>query len=337
MIRRLLMFWIKKESENATVTDYYLQIIGEALEQLNDSVVYSYEWSEIQPGKGDTVVVCTAIGALRMYLKGVKYYFWAQGVWPEESNMRHHSNLRFRVCVIVEKFALKNAEFVFMVSETMKSYYEGKYKIDFSNRYLIMPCSNDEMHVNSFHEDYKYKNNVFCYAGGTSVWQCFEETIELYSKIERRVLNAKLLLLVREKRLALECLEKYGVKNYEIDFVTVDQLSVRLKGVKFGFVLRKESPVNYVATPTKLLTYLSNGIIPIYSSSLAGVSGILKDTNYKIEYQNDGNIDQIIMLSNEAPDGDSILKEYMNVYSEKYDKKRHIQRIRESVGKYAYK
>lgn len=41
-----------------------------------------------------------------------------------------------------------------------------------------------------------------------------------------------------------------------------------LRDVKFGFVLRDDIAVNNVATPTKLSSYLSAGVIPIYSSAL---------------------------------------------------------------------
>lgn len=45
-------------------------------------------------------------------------------------------------------------------------------------------------------------------------------------------------------------------------------MSEALADVKFGFVLRNDVPVNRVATPTKLSSYLSAGVIPVFSKYL---------------------------------------------------------------------
>ena len=116
------MFFIKLEKENSIVTDYYLKTIGEAFKE-NDEVVYSYDWENLKPNKNDIVIVSTATNALKMIIKRKKYYFWAQGIWPEESNMRHNSKIRFKMCSFIEKLALKKAKYVFMVSNTMKDPY----------------------------------------------------------------------------------------------------------------------------------------------------------------------------------------------------------------------
>lgn len=320
------MYWIKKEKEVSTVTDFYLKIIGDALKKVS-KITYTYDWKDIKANrKTDTVVVCTATAAMRALLFGFNYIYWSQGVWPEESKMRHNSKIRFLICNTIERIALKHAQYLFFVSDAMRSFYEKKYRLSFNNKYYIMPCSNDVMHKEAF-VNKKYSNNVFCYVGGTSVWQCFEETIELYSKIEQVLVNSKLLLLVKDKKKAIDLINKYKVKNYEIDYVDLSELPSRLSEVKFGFVLRKNDPVNYVATPTKVLTYISSGVIPIYSDSLAGIKTILTTTKYKVEYHNDNNISNIIQLATDTLNKEEILKEYMGIYATKYDRNKHIQEI----------
>lgn len=321
-----IVVWIKKEKVNSTVTDFYLDTIGTAFEKLGKNVKYITKLDETPSFDHDVVVVSTATDAFRLFLKGKKYYFWSQGVWPEESKMRHNSKIRFLICNTIERIALKHAQYLFFVSDTMRSFYEKKYRLSFNNKCYIMPCSNDVMHKEAF-VNKKYSNNVFCYVGGTSVWQCFEETIELYSKIEQVLVNSKLLLLVKDKKKAIDLINKYKVKNYEIDYVDLSELPSRLSEVKFGFVLRKNDPVNYVATPTKVLTYISSGVIPIYSDSLAGIKTILTTTKYKVEYHNDNNISNIIQLATDTLNKEEILKEYMGLYATKYDRNKHIQEI----------
>lgn len=325
------MIWIKQEKEEATVTDYYMEIIGSAFKNLGHKVIYSYSLDEIHPKEEDIVVAATAVSALKLYKKCKRLVFWAQGIWPEESLMRNGSKLRFYIASWIEKRALKKAGYVFFVSETMKEFYEKKYSLCFDGRCYIMPCSNEAFHPESFQTEGKYSGNVFCYAGGISVWQCFEQTIALYKRIEEKHGNTKLLLLVKETDKALEYLQKYGVQNYEINFVPVVQLPEVLKQVKFGFVLREPLAVNYVATPTKVLTYLANGIIPIYSSCLKGMEGILRNTQYAVPYENDGDLSEIEKMLSSAIDPKEVLTEYGRIYETCYDRNAHTERIRASL------
>lgn len=326
------MIWVKKLVSNDVVTGYYFDSIGCAFEQLGCSVTYSHSMADVQPRNGDFVVVGTATDAVKAYSKCKKIIYWAQGVWPEESLMRNGSKLRFFLSGVIEKWALKKAAFVFFVSEAMKEFYEKKYSLNFDGRYYIMPCSNEELHDASFFTEGKYTDNVFCYAGGTSVWQCLEETIALYKKIEEKHQNTKLLLLVKDKEVALAYIQKYNVQNYEIDFVPVSKLPDVLKSVKFGFVLREASAVNYVATPTKVLTYLANGLIPIYSSSLEGIHGILQDSQFCVRYGNGGDISAIEKYMTEPIHPQEVLQDYETIYKRHYARETHLTKLRNTLA-----
>lgn len=322
------MIWIKKLISNDVVTGYYLDLIGYAFEQIGCSVTYSYDMADIQPKYEDVVIAGTATDALKAYQKCKRIIFWAQGVWPEESFMRNNNRLRFYLTSAVEKWALKHALFVFFVSNTLKEHYEKKYGLNFDGRFYIMPCSNEELHKTSFFAKEKYLDNVFCYAGSTSVWQCFEETIALYKKIEEKHPDSKLLLLVKDRETALACIRKYNVQNYEIDFVPVSKLPDVLKTVKFGFVLRKPSVVNSVATPTKILTYLANGLIPIYSASLEGIHDMLKESEFCIRYENDGDLSAIEKYMTEQVSSQEVFQEYERIYKTHYARETHLARLK---------
>lgn len=326
------MIWIKFESENETVTRYYLEIIKCAFDMMGQTVMTVYKLEDIHITSGDIVVVSTAPDVLRVSRnRNIKVIFWTQGAWPEESYMRHSSKIRKYILEKIEKKALKRADFVFFVSKAMRLHFEEKYNIHFLD-YYIMPCSNEEFHSKAFFNHKKYSENVFCYVGGTSVWQCFEETIELFSEIEKKYPESKLLLLVRDDKFAKHYLDKYGVKNYEIDFVPVSALEERLKSVKFGFLLRKQSVVNMVATPTKLGTYITNGIIPIFSDSLQGIAEILASTKYCVKYSNNLDISSLEELMIKNICNSDIYMEYRTLYYEKYAKEEHIKRIMEKFN-----
>lgn len=321
------MFWVKKEKENHTVTDTYVEVIGDALKRKGYKVKYEYEWNQITPQKNDYALVITAPNAFRMILKRIKYVFWAQGLWPEESVMRHRSKIRYWLCGVFEKTALKNAKRVFLVSEEMMSYYEDKYKLRLKHKSYIMPCFNVEVHPDSFRNERKYSENTFCYCGGASVWQCFEEMIRLYSIIEKQDSSSKLMLFTKDVDKAKFFVNKYSVQNYEIDFVSPMELNNRLKNVKYGFVLRKDDPVNNVATPTKINTYLANGVIPIYSACLNSVDKLLQETRYKIKVNRLDDTFEIADFMNTEISVDRLQSDYMTIFDKYYNRENHILSI----------
>lgn len=321
------MIWIKTEKNN-TVTDYYLKTISIALETLDQQIMIVESETDIRPEAGDIVVVSTATSLMKFRKMDIKIVYWAQGAWPEESYMRHRNPVRYIAASFIERIALKRADFVFFVSTEMKKHFEKKYKLSFKHFY-IMPCSNESFHANSFFEENKYSDNVFCYAGSASVWQCVEQSVMLYSELEKKIPRCKLLLLLRNQSYAKSLVEKYNIKNYEIDFVSIDELEEKLKHVKYGFLLRSHSVVNSVATPTKVLTYISNGIIPIYSDCLTGVNEILSTTQFKLPIKKDFTLPDFLSNGLTNPiDARDIYADYSVIFEKYYNRANHIEHLK---------
>lgn len=319
--------WIRLE-DNSEVTDYYLKTIGTVFSKAKYDVEYIRDYKELSPGTGDVIVTSTVKDILKVIkYRNAKKVLWVQGTLPDESYMRNKSVIRYIVLSIIEYIAFCFSDFVFFVSDTMKNHYCKKYNMKFNNSY-IMACSNEEIHPKMFYIKNKYTEDTFCYAGGTfDAWHCFEDTIKLYSLIEKKHPSSSLLLLVKDKEYALTLLEKYGVKNYMIDFVPVERIQEKLEKVKYGFILRKPSVVNSVATPTKAMTYMANGVIPIFSDCLEGLDNMLKDNIYKVSLSKNDEIECIENFMEKEIDVDSILDEYTNTYLKYYDREMHIHNI----------
>lgn len=316
--------FIKKERLVARVTDYYLETVGEALQNLGYRIRYGYDWDQ---QRTDLAVTCTATSAATLIAKKIPYLYWAQGIWPEESFLRHGSRLRLRLTGFLEQRALAKAEFVFFVSEAMRAHYEKKYGLSFEGRCYIMPCFNEELHPQSFQTPGKYEGNTFCYVGGMSPWQCFEETLELYSRIEKELKDAKLLLYVPTPEAARPIAEKYGLQNYELDYVPVEELPNRLAGVKYGFVLRKDDPINQVATPTKVVSYLASGIIPIYSRCMTGIHAILRDSACAVGLQPEDSLTELLETFRSPIQAKEVRKDIEAIFRQHYDRQLHIRQI----------
>ena len=82
----------------------------------------------------------------------------------------------------------------------MKSHYEDKYNLNFSDKYYLMPCYNTELHKDSFLQIINIII-ISCLCRGLSVWQCFDETLRIYKIVEDlNYPNTKLLVLTPKKR-----------------------------------------------------------------------------------------------------------------------------------------
>lgn len=266
---------------NSIVTDYYLDIIGEMLSDFGENVEnYSHE---IVVDKKDVIIVATVVDFIKVYKKGYrKIIFWMQGIEAEESYLKHKSNIRKIVLNKMTKFTLKNAVAVFYVSKSMQEYEENKFRIDTKSKSFVMPCFNISDNTETCFDEEKYENNIFTYVGSLSKWQCFEDTLDFYKKIEKNLSNTKLCIYTFEKEKAKEIIEQKEIKNYTVDCVKPNELTETLRKVKFGFVLRQDIAVNNVATPTKLSSYLSAGVIPIFSECLLDFTEKTKNLQYVI-------------------------------------------------------
>lgn len=261
----------KKSIGDAAVTGFYMNIIKEACETNGNKCLVS-DLDFVGNKEKDIIIVDDVFKAFSVIKKGYKnIFFWAQGIVPEESYMRNKSKLRFIVLSQLEKFILKKAKFAFLCSAAMKAHYEKKYHMNLSDKSFIMPCFN-EASVNeaAFQNPEKYKSNNFLYVGSIKEWQCFRETVELYKKIEDAAeKTVKLNVYTGQQKEAEEIVKSVGIKNYSISYAKPDELNEHIKNMKYGFVIRENIAVNNVATPTKFSNYISNGIIPIYSSCIA--------------------------------------------------------------------
>lgn len=315
---------------NGIVTDEYLNLIGKSLEESGVQVNYTSDFSEaLKLDKDEIVVVARTVEAYKLIKNGYKkVVVWFQGIEPEESYMAHHSKLRYWILSHMERVILKKGLFFIFVSEEMVRHYERKYKQSLDRSVIyIMPCQNTIFHSEAFIPREKYSKNVFAYTGSLAVWQKFEDTVGAYKKIEEAgIPDCELWIYTSEQEEAKKIVEKYGIQHYKIGFVKSDELPMELSQAKYGFIIREDTPVNRVATPTKISTYLSCGLIPIYSDCLAAFSEIAKTMRYAIRYD-ENYIVNIKKINAEGIKNEDVLLEYQQVYSEYFDSSLHQDKL----------
>ena len=314
---------------NTVVTELYVSVISEAV-RANEIICNPIaKLDKNNSNKNAAVIVIAAKDAIRAHRCGYKtIILWTQGIIPEESYLRHHSRVRSLILSNIEKKALKVSDFLLYVSDAMRIHYEKKYNIK-KEKYYIMPCFNDEIHESSFYKQDKYKNNTFIYAGGMDVWQCFEETVMLYKKIETMLPDTVLKVFTKDQDSAEIILKKHEVNNYSLGFVSPNQIGEEMANVKFGFSLREDNPVNNVATPTKISTYIAYGVIPIYSDCIKGFSEISEECKYSVRINKDASdINRIIELANAYINPDDVLQSMKSCYGEYFSFDYHKKNLR---------
>lgn len=333
-----MQIYIIRRLWNANLTSNNFDIIKEASNRtglvVNDCSSVKYA---IKKGGKDDIYFATIIeDVIALHFAGREnIYFWIQGIVPEESFMRNHSSLKKFILSLEEKMALKYSKCCLPVSNAMIQHFETKYGLRIREKSHVFPCFNTTLCDMAFDEVNKYEHNVFIYAGGLLVWQCFEETLDLYKSIEDlQMPNTKLMIMTKDQELALKEIQKRGIKNYEIGFTTKEDLPNYLAKAKFGFVIRKDNPVNKVSTPTKISSYLSCGVIPICGETVKSMVEIAKNTPYVICWKdNDSCIPDIKLMMSKKIDKEAIKKDYQEVFNTIYSNKYHAQRIYELLCK----
>lgn len=309
-------------------TDYYVSIIEKAIVKCGNKVKRVATIADIER---DDIVICLCVyDYFFLWKKGYKKVInWYQGVTPEELNfykLGMFTKLKRKLFLTaMEKLALKNCICNIFVSESMLKHYQKKYGYK-GNNYFIMPCFNEEFHPESFTSE-KYTTPTFVYSGSADGWQCLDKTVALFKDIQGRIPNATLTIYSKD-RIAIESiLQQYGV-NAEIKYVPYKQLAEDMKTFKYGFLIRDNDPVNNVATPTKMSSYLSSGVIPIYSDVIGDFKKVLSANAYTIPLDEKMNgLNRLYELENNGINISIIEQSYKAVFDTYYNENRYVDNL----------
>lgn len=261
--------WVEL-APNGVVTDKYMKAIGAAFSIMGLDVKYSHDIVHEHSSWKDIFAVLDARTAFRLRMRGRRnFVFWSQGVWPEESYQRNNSRARLAVCSQVEKMALEECDRLLVVSRAMLDHYENKYELKLKDKTYVMPCANEVFHSDSFIFPGKYSEPIFVYAGSLSKWQCIDQMLAAFKQALEVREDAQLLFYTAQQEEATALVQSMGLSNVTVGYVPANNLNEVLAAAKYGFVIRDDSVINRVATPTKISSYIANGVIPVYSSSLA--------------------------------------------------------------------
>ena len=324
---------VRSSGTNAIVTNYYLDIIASLLDACGEEK-YDENRNILDCDKMDILVTPSSVDFIKLFFKGYKnQIYWMQGIDAEESFMKHGSKLRMCFLNLITKFSIKNARAIFYVSDEMKKYVENKFSVNTTDKSFIMPCFNVSMTKKLKLDPKKYEKNVFAYVGSLSKWQCFEETLDFFKKIEQIDSNAELRIFTFAEDEAKKLVLEKKIDHCKVTSVSPDKMAEALNDVKFGFVLRENNPVNRVATPTKLSSYLSAGVIPIFSKYLVDFYNRTKDYEYVISTTEAVPNRRLLDLMTNKIDIDKLSNEYNEIFNTYYNPEYYITMFKDKMRK----
>lgn len=320
---------------NHDVADHYYDVICNGFEKAGFSIHY-LEKLENAYGmpKNEHYLVGTVTEGFKLYVRGFrKIIIWIQGILPEESYYRNKKIVNKTVLTFIEKFMLKRAFFVFFVSDSMKSHYIRKYKIDFKDRYYIMPCYTKNTLSGLNRERSRYSAPTFTYIGSLTGWQMFETVLEVFKKVQKQIENAVLNVYTRDVEGAEKLFIKHDMKNCTASSLSHDELQIALSKTKYGFLLREDDPINNVATPTKLSDYIEAGVIPICTAAVKYITATMKKTKYKIITQVDKAHEAILKFEETEISPEELSRDYELIIQDYFNDENHSTSIGELIKK----
>lgn len=317
-------------------TSYYVDLVERGIKECG----YSFERTENICDIKDANLIFTI--AQRDYVRAkirhpfTKTIFWSQGCAPEEVFSWTFTGIRMWVQeMLIIFFVLHSANVLFLVSERMLQRYRRQF-LYMGNNCIVMPCYN--MHISNEVTSEKFEEPSFVYAGGCLAWQCVSEMLRVFAMVEKAIPNAKLTILSNNKEKFEEAVKREGILNYEIKYVQKELLDKELNKHKYGFLLRHNSIVNNVATPTKMNSYLSSYLVPIFTDGVDDFRKNIKLGEFSLCFNcpfNEEDVANKIIAFEKSRFNFDVYRKYVKlVFDNHYNDSRYIEHMHKIFLKY---
>ncbi len=286
-----------------------------------NKVLYSYEID---------AVVCEGLGAAIKagevsLKKGIRVIFDCHGTEPDEYYLYHRNfkgYLWSRILKYFEKRVINRCDILLTVSTAQYEKWNPKKK--YKHKHFVLPMLpaehflNDKSHRDEVRKKLNIENNtkVYVYSGGNQKWQMSEYMLSVYKKIEETCIDTMLLILSHDVMEFKKLIQIKQIKNVKVVSVGYNEMPAYLDACDFGFCLRENSIVNLVASPTKVLEYLTRNVKPILTKYVGDYSQQLKEKKLAIvvgeKYKTD------IFYKEEDYGGRDYVIAYRNQIKERY-------------------
>ena len=221
-----------------------------------------------------------------------KFVFDCHGTEPDEYYLYHHNFFGKVISLflkMMETIVVGRSDATVTVTQTQ---FE-RWKVVKKHAVLPMLPGQHFLDKNNYRISRRKEMNipgdsiVCVYAGSDAKWQMCTKTIKLFANLE--LTNPHLFLVIYTQKIDYfnKLIKKFKVKNALVKKVDYEDMPSYLDACDFGFCLRENSIINHVASPTKVMEYLSRNVKPILSEHVGDFSKIFGETGRAIVL-NDG-------------------------------------------------
>ena len=206
------------------------------------------------------------------------------GASPAEEEMGGASPQRVKHSSTWEDLVFHQVDGIIFVADAMRKYYDDLYKVD-TYRSVIVPCCVEVENTAKAEvvrrSDIPQDANVIGYLGTLAVWQCAKEMFELFRVLNKIGKNIffYMILPVRDHEQCRKYFKEAGIskRNYKVEEIPHDQVPGALSRLDAGLLLRRDSVVNRVSSPTKFGEYLESGVPVILTDCIGDYSSLVPE------------------------------------------------------------
>ena len=131
---------------------------------------------------------------------------------------------------------------------------------------------------------YAEDDRVFVYSGSINYYQCFQEAVDLVTAYAKEDPKVCLLVLSPHEKIARHQLENYRMKRVEVRSARFSDVNGYLNAGDFGLFLRRDLPLNRVASPVKFAEYSLTGLSVIMADSVKQSYRLSKEFGNLVHY-----------------------------------------------------
>lgn len=231
----------------------------------------------------------------QLFNRNISLLYDNRGLLIEEEILKGHwnsSGLKVMLFRQVEKYILKKADKVVVVSDWFKEYLIDRYKnkvpdlarriVTIPNRAYIQPVSST-----NFFSKRNSGKTVITYSGSSALWQSLKEMKQLFYACIEIFKNAEFRIITYNKEDFLQVFDDDEVRS-NIIFIEAKPSEVfsHLSGCDFGIILRENNIINNAASPLKFGEYLAAGLPVLISDGVGDFSKMVSEHKVGVVVKN---------------------------------------------------
>lgn len=210
------------------------------------------------------------------------------GVVSEEHYYARGLSHKDRFTLIYEAYdqrILASADWLIFVSKAMHQYYVDKFQFQMPN-YSIIPCATRASYQYDLTERSRLREQfgiteklVFCYVGSAAPYQLISEMCALFMQVHEEDKNTFFLVISHHQDEFRGAIRQYNIdpESYQVMTVEHEKLFNLLQIGDIGLLLRSNSLVNRVASPTKFAEYCLCGLPVITTEYVGDISRLVNE------------------------------------------------------------